>query len=371
MLGAVMLTGLAALCAKHLGFGLAAFQTIKFPVAFALSSIAVQVLVHGESVMADHVRALINFINTLIVIQTLTLRPGFLNRYMIVMLLNGLSLLPLLRIEALPGGVARADLDRSLGSSALSNANALGANFGFYAAYFTILGLEGKRDAVRLLSWVIALGCLFVVGLTVSRSALLAFALAMVVLFRHLLKYGLFPIIIIILLSAFLFSSGLFSKAEESYTERGTEETGRLLVWPLVVERFFDNVLTGVGDSEVETYIVEIGKGITPHNSFLFVGLTSGIVPLLFFAVWWLKVAAGAVRLERANAPSSRFYLPLLIYCFVQANFANNLMPPTVVVLAVILTNYRRQAYHQLWRQVPARLQRPALATPIVTGVRR
>lgn len=354
LLGAITLTGLAALCIRHLGFRLAAFKPIKIPLIYALSSMAIQVLVHNESIMSESVRALINFINFIIVMLTLSLRPGFFNRYIIVLLFDCLSVLPFLTLSDAASAVARANIEAP---STLSNANSLGGNFGFIAAYFIMLGFEGKRDGVRLLLWVIAVGCLFVVGLSVSRGALLSFALAIVVFFRHLLKYGLFPVTVLILLSGFLFFSGLFSRAVQSYTARATEETGRETIWPAVVERIRDNLLTGVGDSEVERYVPELGEKVTPHNTFLKIGLGSGIVPLLFFAAFWLKAGRAAVTLEQTKAPGARCWLPLLTYCFVNAN-VGDVMPPTIVVLTLILTNYQWQTHAPRWRRTPSRLQR-------------
>ena len=40
-----------------------------------------------------------------------------------------------------------------------------------------------------------------------------------------------------------------------SYTVRATEESGRFLVWPLVIERFLQAPFIGVGVSDMYTYI--------------------------------------------------------------------------------------------------------------------
>ena len=67
--------------------------------------------------------------------------------------------------------------------------------------FFTILGLETRRMWVRTISWVSATGCLFVVGLTVSRAPLAAAAISTALAFRRVLKRGFFPFLCLIALA--------------------------------------------------------------------------------------------------------------------------------------------------------------------------
>src|SRR5206468_1406735 len=105
----------------------------------------------------------------------------------------------------------------------LSNANGLGAWFGFCFVYFTIVGFETNRTLSRLLSWLVSLGCLFVIGLTVSRGSLSAVALAIIVAFRRVLKRGFAPMLLLAILISAIYISGIFDRAVESYSERGVE----------------------------------------------------------------------------------------------------------------------------------------------------
>ena len=67
--------------------------------------------------------------------------------------------------------VMRIGLDRDVG---YANPNALAGWFGFCVVYLTIKGYVETRPAYRLASWLMAIGSLYIVTLTVSRGALLA-----------------------------------------------------------------------------------------------------------------------------------------------------------------------------------------------------
>jgi len=204
------------------------------------------------------------------------------------------------------------DLDHQI---SLGNANDLGAWFGFGLVYFAIAGLETKRHTVRVASWLVAAGCLYVIGLTVSRGALLAAALALTVALRRLLKRGFVPVLLLLILVWIIYILGLFEQAAAFYAARGLQETGRLVVWPLAIERFLSSPLIGVGDSNLATRI-PTGKPITPHNSFLSLALGSGVVPLVFFLGYWIRAVQRVFGRHGAQRPDAPFHLPLLIYAF-------------------------------------------------------
>jgi len=358
LLGAAMLAGVAALCVRHFKFRLAAFEPIKFPVAFAVSYIAVQVLAHDQTILSDGVRDYVSWIFSVIVMQSLIRRPGFLHRFMVLMFSIGLVSMPFLVFRDAGQVVERAAA--SGGASGLSNANALAAWFGFCAVYFMVLGLESKRDAIRLLSWVLVAGCLLVIGFTVSRGALLAVVLAGILVFRRLPRRGLLPISILIFGSAVAFGAGVYRQSVESYTERGAEESGRLVVWPVAAERFLDNPLTGVGLSNIGSYVPGRNTPITPHNVFLSIGLASGILPLIFYIAYWLKAASGSLRLNRLKTASAPFYPPMLIFTFVVLMLGENSVTAWVVfALAGPLQYTQRKARQQHGRTEMLRSRPP------------
>lgn len=349
LLGAAMVAALAAWCLQS-KWRRVITGSIRWPLAWVLSLVAIQVLIHGESIMDSGLRNWITMGFVFILVQTLALRRGFLHRSAIVYLIIGLLSLPLF---AKSGGdeAQRLSLDYSAGASGmLSNANSLAAYFGFLGVYFIVYGLEKKRDAARLLSWAIAAACLVVMAMTVGRGALLAVALALVVIFPRLPKYGLFPAATLILGSSLILATGVYRSSLEKYEERGSEDTGRMAAWPLATELFLNNAATGVGYSNAA--VPTPGRDIptSPHNTFIFIALASGIVPLMFYLAYWVKAARRVITLTRSNAPSARYYLPLFIYCFVIANLQNYMYHWGFVVLAGLLTGYRRRPYKQAWR---------------------
>jgi O-antigen ligase len=115
----------------------------------------------------------------------------------------------------------------------------------------------------------------------------------------------------------------LFERSTALYVARATEETGRVLVWPLAFERFLSSPLAGVGVSNIATYVPIINSTKTPHNSFLFIALASGILPLAFFVASWIRAARGAFRSLAERTANAPFLLPLLLYCFLYSQSGN------------------------------------------------
>jgi len=277
------------------------------------------------------------------------------HRLALLMFLIGLASLPFLVIRGPETEVERAAVVGV--ASILSNSNGLGGWFGFCAVYFMVLGLENKRDSIRLLSWGLAAGCLFVVGLTVSRGAILGVVLAGAVVFKRLPKRGLLPISVLILGSGLIFALGVYRQSLEAYEERGMEDSGRLEVLPLATERFVNNFLIGVGDSQVGTWVPGSANPTTPHNSFLFIALASGIVPLMYFTAYSLKAVRGALSLESQGSAFARLYVPIFVYACVHVMLSNDpfMEPWTVVTFAGVLTGHYRKAYRPALRMRSAR----------------
>src|SRR5262249_54516972 len=152
----------------------------------------------------------------------------------------------------------------------------------FCSIYFAIAGLETERFTYRVGAWALAIGCLFVLTLSVERGPLLAAALALTVVFRGLLKRGFIPLFVLIILTGAVSLSGLFDRAVSQYSTRGTEDTGRVgSLWPDAIERISKSPVFGEGASKVGT----------PHNTFLLFALSSGIVPLVFYIAFWIRLA--------------------------------------------------------------------------------
>jgi O-Antigen ligase len=311
MLGVGMLMVLAAFCLMRLGSqALTVYSPIAYPLGCGFSLVWLQVFLHGESLMGEYVRPFVPWMLTLIIVQSLSLRQGFFRRFALVASLIGLAALPYLQVSASPE-YERVGLEQTGG---LSNSNDLAAWFGFCATYFIIVGIETKRGMVRTASWLSAIGCMYVVCLTVTRAAVFAVALATVVALHRLLKRGFLPVLVLTLLGWATYESGLFDRTLGFYAARATEETGRFLVWPLALERFLGSPLTGVGISKIATDVPLGDHPITPHNSFLFIALASGFIPLIFFIASWMQAAKRAFRPNPQHLPDAPFLIPLLIY---------------------------------------------------------
>jgi hypothetical protein len=311
LLGAAMLMALGGVCLIRMGkYWKGILRAAALPLACGISFIAVQVLVHGESVTGSgSVSEFIIWMVGLVIVHYLALRPGFMDRFAMVALLIGLSTLPYMR--SFVGDASRTGLERAI---TIGNPNDLGAWFGFCSVYFVLLGLETRRNWLRLVSWAVGIGCLLVVGLTVSRSPLFAATASVAVAFRRVLRRGFYPFVCLILMAWIAYGLGIFEQSTARYIERASQETGRFLVWPLAIQRFLDAPLAGVGVDAVDTYIPQAGVYLTPHNGFIYIGLASGVVPLLFFVTYWIRLFAmtlGRVTHAHEHVP---YKASLLVY---------------------------------------------------------
>jgi len=326
------------------------FKPIALPLSCAVSFLLIQSLVYGESIITnDGLRVFVVWMLSVIIVQSLCLSEGFFHRLAFAALGLGVACMPFLDLNY--GGGDRAGI-ASVGG--LANPNALASWFGFLSAYFFILGIESKRKIIRLVSLFIFIGCLFVIAITVTRGALFGVAVAVVVALRRRLKRRFFPVLIFTLAAGLFILSGLFDRAIGLYEERGTEETGRFLVWPLAIDRFFDSPIVGVGGAKIGTYVPGRGE-ITPHNSFLFFGLVSGVLPLLLYVAYWLKALRGAYRLSTQQLPESAFIPPLVIYTFVVncVGASDFLYPWAVLILCTAVSaGASRSVSHLIMHQI-------------------
>ena len=350
--GGVMLV-LAVYCILRLGSsGISIYRPIALPLGCAVSFVIIQVVIHDISLLDPYIRQFVTWILTIVIVQSLSLRPRFLYRFSIVALAMGACLLSSLNLDYAGGvQVERAGLQQSV---AFSNPNDLAAWFGFCAVYFSIVGIETKRSIARMVSWAAVAGCLYVVGLTVSRGALGAIAVAVIVALRRILKRGFLPVLLLAAMLSALLLSGLLDQSIGFYEQRGTEETGRFLVWPRAIQRILASPLWGVGGEDIDTYVPESGHGITPHNSFLNIGLAGGIIPLAFFVVYWILAIRGAYQLSRRGLQDAPFQLPLIIYTFITSSLSNGafMFPWAIVVLCNAI--HRREGA-PVKGQIPAR----------------
>ncbi len=325
-----LLIPVLALCFLALGPAiLNTMQTAWVPLACGLTYLFIQLGIHGVSLYEPYVYPFCQWILSLVIVQALAAhRPNFLNRFLWFTLFLGLSMLPYMT-PSQGGGYARVALNQQLG---YANANAMAGWFGFCVVCLVIKGFLEKKPASRWVAWVLALFCFYVVTLTISRGALLAITVALLVASRRLLRGGLLPLLLLGGFIAGLVELGVFDQAVRSYSLRAGEETGRFRVWPLLIERFLGSPLIGVGAAHPGA-VTSTGKYVTPHNSFLLFAVASGVLPLLLFCAYLVRSGLAALRTGKSSEYESAFHLPLVVYAVLITCAGNtDFMSPWAIV---------------------------------------
>lgn len=310
----------------------------SWALASAVSYLLIEILIHDESSSQLYVRNVGIWIPSLIVVQWLVGREQFLHRFAFVTIALGFAMLPYMNING-GGAYQRFGLDSDVG---FGNPNDLGCWYGFCALYLALAGFGARTTGMRILCWTVGLACLYLITLTISRSPLIAIAGALFVASRRLFKES-FPLML--LLGGLIYGAmllGVFDVALKSYSIRATEETGRLGIWPILIEKFMNSPLLGVGASHAGA-IGPRGDYITAHNGFLLIGVSSGIVPLLLFIGHWIKAGMAALRAYIGNWPGSEFQLPLLVYALLVTNTGNqSFMAPWAIVCMALPLSWPR-----------------------------
>jgi O-antigen ligase len=292
------------------------FGPIALLLACGISVIVVQVGIHGQSILDSDIRAFMTWIMGLMIVQTLVLRLGFSIRFPVVLFLIGAVTLPFVGYNAGVVEMARVDIAVQGG---LTHPAGFAEWFGFAAIFFAIFGIESRRPPFKIGAWGLMLICLFLVTLSVQRVPLFATALGLILAFRKLLKRGFVPLLMVTLFAGVISFTGVFERAISSYSERGLEDTGREILWPGAIERIWDAPILGEGISNAVIQLSRT-KFSPPHNSFLYFALSSGIVPLLFFATFWLRVSWRTVfqssvhKTDPFSLPYLGFILPSLMF---------------------------------------------------------
>jgi hypothetical protein len=337
LVAGVLVLGVFSLCVMQLWpYAKAVYGPIALLIACAISFALIQVSIHNVSVLDSNLRVSIIWILQLIIVHSLCLRQGFFHRYPVVLFVFALSMLPFLTFDADEMERARVSVDMSIGGG-LTHPGGIAEWFGFFAVYFAVRGVENKRLRVQVCMWLIAVGCLSISVLAVSRAILFALALAITVAFRRLLRRGFVPVIMIVTLTGIVYASGLFDAAISRYAMRGMEETGRELAWPAAIERIFSSpfvTLFGVGEPDIGMYVTSSPTAITPHNSFLRFWLSSGVVPFAFFLAFWIQ-AARQSAMNGNRQESDAYRLPFLLFTFVDLMFGDTSFMSLWALLAV------------------------------------
>jgi hypothetical protein len=293
----------------------AAYGPLVVLLASMVVYLIVQIVVHGESIRGETARPFIVWMLQLVIVQSLCLRSGFSRRYPLVLFCVAALALP--HLDYNPGTVDRAHVARELGlGGGLASVNGLGEWFGFLAVYFAVSGLEARRFSFRVGAWGLALVSLSVVGLTVSRGSMFAAVIAIIIAFRGILKRGFLPLLTLVILGGVVYGSGLLDQTVASYEERGTESTGREKIWPAVIERMLDHPIVGVGTSAIGTYMADSTEPQQPHNTFFYLALASGFLPMILFTLFFVRVGLRSHAYGRKDTDEA-FRMPYLVFTLI------------------------------------------------------
>ncbi|UVT16970.1 MAG: O-antigen ligase family protein [Nitrospira sp.] len=303
------------------------------PVALALLTgvlvIAIQLLFHEGSAMAWHEGIdFVAWIAMMITAQALSLRPGFLQRFALVAVGIGLASVPFIQVRS-AGTAVRAWAS----GTGIGNPNALGMWFGFCTVYFVIWGLHSKKPIYRASCWTVAVGCLYMVLLSVSRAPLLGIVLGCIVGLRPVLKRAYAPLFSLVLLICLVYMSGVFDEEIDSYFVRGAEETGREVLWSAGMERFLDAPWIGYGLGDIK--VMRNGRLMNPHNGLLHIALGAGILPLMCFSGYLAKVGIETLRIMwRVNEGEAALLPPLVVFAFLEVMMLDYaFLSPWIVVI--------------------------------------
>lgn len=312
------------------------------PVAWGIGAGVVLILIQfvfHDTRSLDSSIVIIGWLLTVIIVQALSLRPGFLHRFALAAFVIGVAVLPYLSIRVETGsGPTRL----GAAGTGISNPNTLAMWFGFSVLFFLFRGMQSRAFFNRVMYGGASLGCLYVVALTVSRGALLSLLVACVVGFRLVLKRNFVPVLAVVMLLVLVYASGVFQEMIDPYVSRGAEESGRGKVWPLVVERIVDSPWAGVGLDNIYTF-TRVGHGHNPHNGLLFFALSAGIVPMLCFLAYLFRVGNGMLHIMKFPHREEDMLLPPLVtFALVEIMFADFsfMMQWVVVVFALVAAKH-------------------------------
>ena len=127
-------------------------------------------------------------------------------------------------------------------------------------------------------------------------GALVAYSIAAAIALRKQLKRSFLPVLALGVIGFVGLASGLFDYGITRYAERATVESGRFLVWPLVVKRIIASPIVGVPTDDIATEVPNLSDPVSPHSGLLFVALCGGVVALGFFLVHWARCFQASIR---------------------------------------------------------------------------
>lgn len=262
-------------------------------------------------------------------------RPGFFKRILITMYIAGVF------------SYWNADVSeygRLQGGGTLTNPNTFAAWMAFCCLGLAMWGFHARNMIEKVGTWGMMFYGLVIIGLTVSRGALVALGFAMLVFLlvyapRSTSMVNIFITILFIGIGTFAFTrTPIYLDITESYEERWDKDTGREELWPAALEKISQSPLLGYGSGGLK--IVTTTHVHSSHNPFLTTGLIGGIFPPLLLGVMYVL---GFFRMEKWKPIDGVFWLPaFFVYVFVMMNFSNwYFIRPWAMLTIVAALEYR------------------------------
>ncbi|NJL55653.1 O-antigen ligase family protein [bacterium] len=334
-LGVLMLAGTAALILfSTQPVRIFESPTVTFTVLMTFYMFFVVGLAHNQFMMVLFDQ-LMTMVLTAIIFVFLVHRPGFFKRMIFLMYIIGVI------------AFANADTSeygRLQGGGNLGNPNVFASWMAFACLGLAMWGFHARSLPEKIGTWGMMFYGLVIIGLTVSRGALLALIVALVVFLIIYAPRSSGPINIIITLILIGIGAGIFTQTPvfqsitESYSDRLDKESGREELWPAAIAQIRESPVLGYGNSGLK--VATPTKVHSSHNPFLTLGLIAGVFPPLLLAVMY---GLGALRMEKRYTLDGVFWLPaFFIYTFMMINFSNWYFPrPWAMLTLVAALEYR------------------------------
>lgn len=164
-------------------------------------------------------------------------------------------------------------------------------NVNLYLGIFAVLlySLESKKIWISIVSKIIAFGAVFLMLVVGGRAAVIAVFAVFTLQSLYLSKRKGVQIILLIFLATFVFI--LWAQIEDTrFFQRmiglasGDDSSKRIFLFSKAVELFKQNPVWGAGINSFPVYINKFEEGWYPHNIFLDVACSLGLVGLILFS---------------------------------------------------------------------------------------
>lgn len=316
---------------------------------------------------------LILFFFTQLIVSYINIRPGYADYFDLIFLLNFLIFVIILNLSLSNsriisnlllafacGGILASSFfllglnieeeDGRISLFGLSNQNGIGMNMAISLLIlihhvFIKKGVKSKGKYLFLLFFPQMINFLLASG---SRSGFLSFFIGLIVLL--LLNNNRINVKKILVSSIVIFGIFVFINNSKNYSLLNSrllasfqegDLSGRDVFWTDIWVMITKNPLFGIGKTGYKFEFMNItGFYMSPHNMFMEVLVTSGIVGFIFFIVFFFRILRAATfpLLKKGEYFPLVLFIPILIMTMVGHPFGAKI---TWLIFAYIISNYR------------------------------